>query len=75
MTKQVRTPAAKPRAKWSALQVFETHANADDDGLWFWRIVARNGNVLADGAEGYTSRASAIKGFRAAQKLMAGVKL
>jgi uncharacterized protein YegP (UPF0339 family) len=29
------------------------------DGDWYWRLVSRNGRVLADGAEGYTRKASA----------------
>ncbi|QKY19461.1 DUF1508 domain-containing protein [Halolamina sp. CBA1230] len=31
----------------------------DDAGEWRWRLVHRNGNVLADGGEGYTRRRDA----------------
>jgi hypothetical protein len=27
-------------------------------GLWRWRQVARNGNIVADGAEGYASESN-----------------
>jgi uncharacterized protein YegP (UPF0339 family) len=26
------------------------------DGLWYWRLRARNGKTIADGSEGYRSR-------------------
>ncbi|MDX1744720.1 MAG: DUF1508 domain-containing protein [Halobacteriales archaeon] len=28
----------------------------DDAGEWRWRLVSRNGNIIADGSEGYASR-------------------
>lgn len=39
-------------------------------GGWYWRVMARNGRIVADSAEGYTSEAKARQGFRAAQKLI-----
>jgi hypothetical protein len=41
------------------------------DAQWYWRLVAANGNVQADGAEGYTRRASAQRAVKAAQRAMA----
>ena len=35
---------------------------------WFWRVKARNGRIVADSAEGYTSEAKARKGFQSAAK-------
>lgn len=32
--------------------------------LWYWRLKASNGKVIADGAEGYSSQSNAIKSFR-----------
>ena len=52
------------RTKWSALAIYEA-AN----GQWYWSLNARNGNTVADGAEGYSSEAKARQGFRAAAKL------
>jgi uncharacterized protein YegP (UPF0339 family) len=39
----------------------------DLKGEWRWRIKARNGEIIADSAEGYTRRWSA---WRAARRLM-----
>lgn len=38
-------------------------------GHYFWRLRATNGRIVADGAEGYTTRAKALAGFRAAVRL------
>ena len=29
------------------------------DKQWYWRAVARNGRIIADGAEGYASKSNA----------------
>ncbi|MEM4781643.1 MAG: HVO_2922 family protein, partial [Halalkalicoccus sp.] len=39
----------------------------DKAGEWRWRLVHRNGNVIADGGEGYSSKRNAIKGLRSVQ--------
>jgi len=41
----------------------------DDAGEWRWRFVHRNGEILADSAEGYTSRADAHDGLDAVRAL------
>lgn len=33
-------------------------------GQWFWHFRARNGRIVADSAESYSSRAMALKGWR-----------
>lgn len=33
----------------------------DGSGEWRWRIKARNGQVLGDSGEGYSSRAKAVE--------------
>lgn len=33
----------------------------DKSGQWRWRLKARNGRIVADGAEGYTRRADCYK--------------
>jgi uncharacterized protein YegP (UPF0339 family) len=38
----------------------------DAQGEWRWTLKARNGNIIADGAEGYSSKGGvvrALKGF------------
>lgn len=37
------------------------------DRQFYWRLVSRNGNVIAQG-EGYKRRAGALKAIRAVQK-------
>lgn len=32
-------------------------------GQWYWRLVARNGRTIADGAEGYSRKASVERAF------------
>ncbi|MDL5361286.1 HVO_2922 family protein [Halalkalicoccus sp. NIPERK01] len=39
----------------------------DRAGEWRWRLVHRNGNIIADGGEGYSSKHNAIKGLRSVQ--------
>jgi uncharacterized protein YegP (UPF0339 family) len=31
---------------------------------WYWRVVARNGRIIADGAQGYASKANVKRAFR-----------
>ncbi len=33
-------------------------------GLWYWRLVAPNGKVVSDGAEGYASRRNVQRAIR-----------
>lgn len=50
---------AKP--KWTL------HSYKDKAYFWRWRLVARNGKIIADSGEGYSSRTNAL---RAARKLV-----
>jgi len=43
----------------------------DQAGQWRWRVVAKNGRILADCGEGYRSRADALNGARAARRALA----
>ncbi|WP_438267404.1 HVO_2922 family protein [Halomarina litorea] len=36
----------------------------DEAGEWRWRLVHRNGNILADSGEGYSRKADARTGLR-----------
>ncbi len=40
------------------------------NGEWRWRIIAKNGNVLADGGEGYKNKKDAKNGLRAALDIL-----
>lgn len=44
-------------------------------GGWHWRITHQNGNILCVGSESYVTKAGAVQGFRASQKIMSGIKL
>lgn len=47
-------------------EIYEGNApRLDQPRLWYWRYRAKNGEVIADGAEGYASAANA---FRAARR-------
>jgi uncharacterized protein YegP (UPF0339 family) len=40
-------------------------------GVWFWRVRARNGKIVADGAESYANRSSVKRAVKAFLKQMA----
>jgi len=40
-------------------------------GNWYWRIRAKNGRIIADGAEGYVSKQNAVRAFKRFLELMA----
>ena len=40
----------------------------DKAGEFRWRLRHQNGNIIADSAEGYTSRASAINGIESVKE-------
>ncbi|MFO0202687.1 MAG: YegP family protein [Alphaproteobacteria bacterium] len=35
----------------------------DKQGLWRWRVIARNGRIIAESGEGYTRRARCLDGL------------
>jgi uncharacterized protein YegP (UPF0339 family) len=35
----------------------------DEGGEWRWRLVATNGNIIADSGEGYTTKQGAKRGI------------
>lgn len=47
----------------------------DTAGEWRWRLVHRNGNIIADGGEGYASKRNAIKGLRSVQRNAPGARI
>jgi uncharacterized protein YegP (UPF0339 family) len=44
----------------------------DESDAWRWRLVHRNGNILADSGQGYTTKAAARKGVRSVKNNAAG---
>ncbi|MFC6904151.1 HVO_2922 family protein [Halalkalicoccus tibetensis] len=52
---------------------FEVYRDRADE--WRWRLVHRNGNIIADGGEGYSSKQSAIKGLRSVQHNAPGARV
>jgi uncharacterized protein len=40
----------------------------DGQGQYRWRLRARNGQVIATGGEGYTTKANALGGIKAVQR-------
>ncbi|WP_442978254.1 HVO_2922 family protein [Salarchaeum sp. III] len=40
----------------------------DDAGQWRWRLVHRNGNILADSGEGYASKQKAKQGLESVKE-------
>lgn len=40
---------------------FETYQG--EDGQWYWRCKASNGQVVATGAEGYAAKSKAVRGL------------
>jgi amphi-Trp domain-containing protein len=50
---------AEPAQSLGRFEVFRDRASE-----WRWRLVHRNGNIIATGGEGYTSKQNALKGMR-----------
>lgn len=49
---------------------FEIYQGAD--GQWYWRLVARNGRIVADGCEGYKQKRSVIAACNKIDRTFAG---
>ena len=52
-------PGETPRTSLGRFEVYRDRADE-----WRWRLVHRNGNIIATSGEGYTSRQNAEKGLR-----------
>ena len=46
--------------------VFELYQDRASE--WRWRLVASNGNIIADSAEGYASKQGAKRGIRSVKR-------
>lgn len=47
-----------------AFELFE-----DGAGEWRWRLVASNGNIVADSGEGYSSKQGAKRGIESVKRI------
>ena len=47
----------------ATFEIFE-----DRSGQWRWHLVHDNGNIIADGGEGYTSRQNCKKGIESVKR-------
>lgn len=56
-------PAVEPVHSLGRFEVFRDKASE-----WRWRLVHRNGNIIATSGEGYTSKQNALKGMRSVMK-------
>ena len=56
-----------------SLARFEVFRDRADE--WRWRLVHRNGNVIADGGEGYASKQNALKGLRSVRRNAPGARI
>ncbi|EFW91915.1 hypothetical protein ZOD2009_10570 [Haladaptatus paucihalophilus DX253] len=54
--------ALRPPAQ-ATFEVYEDHG-----GEWRWRLVHRNGNIIADGGEGYSSKQAAKNGIKSVKR-------
>jgi len=57
-------------AKKSGLNIWSAQFRKEAQ-IWFWHVKSRNGKIVADGSEGYTSEAKARQGFKAAARAIA----
>ena len=47
----------------------------DAEGAWRWHLIHDNGNIIADGGEGYTSKQNCRKGIESVKRNAAGAEV
>jgi len=47
----------------------------DSAGEWRWRLVASNGNIIADSGEGYRSKQGAKRGLESVKRSAPGAEV
>jgi uncharacterized protein YegP (UPF0339 family) len=57
-------------AKFARFDVYK-----DRKGEWRWRLLARNGRIVADSGEGFVSRAHAYRSARAVRTAADGASI
>lgn len=53
--------------KGSKMPQFEVYKGKN--GRWYWRLMSRNGRIIADGGQGYIRKEGAIKGLQVVKSL------
>ena len=53
--------------KGSKMPQFEVYKGKN--GSWYWRLLSRNGRIIADGGQGYTRKEGALKGLNVVKSL------
>lgn len=48
----------------SIMRLVELQVYEDSSGMWRWRLVSKNRKIVADSAEGYSSKSNAKKAAR-----------
>jgi uncharacterized protein YegP (UPF0339 family) len=62
--------ADQPQESKARFELYE-----DRGGKWRWRLRHRNGNIIASGGQGYSSRQKARQGLQSVQKNASGAEL
>jgi uncharacterized protein YegP (UPF0339 family) len=60
----------EPEAEGGSNATFELFE--DKGGKWRWRLVHDNGNIIADGGQGYASKQKAKQGLRSVKNNVRG---
>ncbi|WP_049902766.1 HVO_2922 family protein [Halococcus agarilyticus] len=71
--RETGAPATGEATAAESLARFEVFRDRADE--WRWRLVHRNGNVIADGGEGYASKQNALKGLRSVRRNAPGARI
>ncbi len=53
--------------KGNKMPQFEVYLGKNNK--WYWRLMSRNGRIIADGGQGYTRKEGAIKGLQVVKSL------
>jgi len=51
------------------------HVFKDKGGAFRWRLVAPNGNIIADSAEGYSSKQACLEGIATVKRYAAAAEV
>ncbi|MEF8851607.1 MAG: HVO_2922 family protein [Haloarculaceae archaeon] len=69
----VVAPEPEPETTQESSARFELYE--DRGGKWRWRLRHRNGNIVADGGQGYSSRQKARQGLKSVKRNAAGAEV
>ena len=59
----------------ATLEVYGTNPHPPHVPLWYWRLRAQNGKILADGGQGYSSKSNAFRGAMGACRALKHAKV